>query len=68
VEAVTPVEDPNLRSRLERLLELYLKDNRVAWDMQSDGSFIQRQPDEGEDVRNSQLQLIQQWSQGVLQS
>jgi polyphosphate kinase len=36
--------------------------------MQSDGSFIQRQPDEGEDVRNSQLQLIQQWSQGVLQS
>ena len=68
VEAVTPVEDPNLRSRLERLLELYLKDNRGAWDMQSDGSFIQRQPDEGEDVRNSQLQLIQQWSQGVLQS
>jgi len=68
VEAVTPVEDPNLRSRLERLLELYLKDNRGAWDMQSDGSFIQRQPDEGEDVRNSQLQLIKQWSQGVLQS
>ncbi len=68
VEAVTPVEDPNLRSRLERLLELYLKDNRGAWDMQSDGSFIQRQPEEGEDVRNSQLQLIKQWSQGVLQS
>ena len=68
MEAVTPVEDPNLRSRLERLLELYLKDNRGAWDMQSDGSFIQRQPDEGEDVRNSQLQLIKQWSQGVLQS
>ena len=68
VEAVTPVEDPNLRSRLERLLELYLKDNRGAWDMQSDGSFIQRQPDEGEEVRNSQLQLIKQWSQGVLQS
>ena len=68
VEAVTPVEDPNLRGRLERLLELYLKDNRGAWDMQSDGSFIQRQPEDGEDVRNSQVQLIKQWSQGVPQS
>ena len=68
VEAVTPVEDANLRGRLERLLELYLKDNRGAWDMQSDGSFIQRQPEEGEDVRNSQVQLIKQWSQGVPQS
>ena len=68
VEAVTPVEDPNLRGRLERLLELYLKDNRGAWDMQSDGSFIQRQPEDGGDVRNSQVQLIKQWSQGVPQS
>ena len=68
VEAVTPVEDPNLRGRLERLLELYLKDNRGAWDMHSDGSFIQRQPGDGEDVRNSQVQLIKQWSQGVPQS
>ena len=68
VEAVTPVEDPNLRDRLERLLELYLKDNRGAWDMQSDGSFIQRQPEDGGDVRNSQVQLIKQWSQGVPQS
>ncbi len=68
VEAVTPVEDPNLRGRLERLLELYLKDNRGAWDMQSDGSFIQREPEDGEDVRNSQVQLIKQWSQGVPQS
>ena len=68
VEAVTPVEDANLQGRLERLLELYLKDNRGAWDMQSDGSFIQRQPEDGEDVRNSQVQLIKQWSQGVPQS
>ena len=68
VEAVTPVEDSNLRDRLERLLELYLKDNRGAWDMQSDGSFIQRQPEDGEDVCNSQVQLIKQWSQGVPQS
>ena len=34
------------RQRLERP-ELYLKDNRGAWEMQSDGSFIQRQPGDG---------------------
>ena len=68
VEAVVPVDDAKLRQRLERLLEVYLKDNRGAWDMQSDGSFIQRRPGDGEDVRNSQLQLIKQWSRGVLQS
>jgi polyphosphate kinase len=65
VEAVTPVEDPQLRLKLERLMELYLKDNRGAWDMQSDGSFVQRRPNNGEEERNSQLQLIQQWSQGI---
>ena len=65
VEAVTPIEDPELRLKLERLIELYLKDNRGAWDMQSDGSFVQRRPDNGEEERNSQLQLIEQWSQGI---
>ena len=65
VEAVTPVEDPALREKLERLLELYLTDNRGAWDMHSDGSFSQRSPGEGEPVRNSQTQLIKQWSQGI---
>ena len=65
VEAVTPIEEPELRVKLERLLELYLKDNRGAWDMQSDGSFVQRRPNNGEEERNSQLQLIEQWSRGI---
>ena len=65
VEAVTPVEDPELQGQLERLLKLYLNDNRGAWDMNSDGSFTQRQPDEGEEERNSQVDLIQAWNQGL---
>ena len=64
VEAVTPVEEPDLRIKLERLLELYLADNRGAWDMQSDGSFVQRQPGEQEE-RNSQVQLTELWRQGL---
>ena len=64
VEAVVPIEEPDLRAQLERLLERYLNDNRGAWDMQPDGSFIQRHP-EGEE-RNSQLQLIEEWKGSAL--
>jgi polyphosphate kinase len=64
VEAVAPVEEPELRTQLERLLERYLTDNKGAWDMQSDGNFIQRYPD-GE-VRDSQQQLIDEWKGGGL--
>ncbi|MFZ4803968.1 MAG: polyphosphate kinase 1 [Synechococcus lacustris] len=60
VEAVTPVEDPLLRSRLEELLQIYLNDNRGAWDMHADGQFVLRQPD-GE-VHDSQLDLMNHWN------
>ena len=59
VEAVTPVDDPVLRSQLEDLMQTYLNDNRGAWDMGSDGQFTQRQPQEEE--RNSQLELMDTW-------
>jgi polyphosphate kinase len=44
VEALVPVEDPPLRSELAALLEVCLKDNRQAWEMRSDGTYVQRQP------------------------
>ena len=59
VEAITPIEDPSLQKKLEKLLNVYVNDNTEAWDMQPDGSFIQRQPDEKNNC--SQLQLISQW-------
>ena len=58
VEAVTPIESPKLRRQLEKLLELYLNDNREAWEMQRDGSFIQRQP--GSKISSTQNLLIEQ--------
>ena len=64
VEAITPVEEPELRQKLERLLDVYLKDNCGAWDMKTDGSFIQRRPGD-ENELNSQMQLIEQWSKGI---
>ena len=65
VEAVTPVEEPSLREKLERLLDLYFRDNRGSWIMQSDGQFKARTHRKDEPTLNSQTELIKQWSQGV---
>ena len=62
VEAITPIEDPSLKKQLEKLLDIYLNDNCNAWEMQSDGRFIQRQRD-GEEL-SSQEQLKELWSKG----
>jgi polyphosphate kinase len=47
VEVITPVEDPTAKARLWEILQVMLKDQRQAWDMQSDGSYIQRTPAPG---------------------
>jgi polyphosphate kinase len=63
VEAVAPVEDPQLRGQLERLLDTYFNDDTAAWDMQSDGQFTQRHPS-GE-PHCAQLDLIRLWRNGL---
>ena len=44
VEAIAPVEPRRLRERLWEILQVNLQDQRQAWDMQPDGSYIQRTP------------------------
>ncbi len=53
VEAVTPIESPELFSDLQEILGVMLADNRKAWELQSDGTFIQRKPQKGEDAHSS---------------
>ena len=59
VEVVTPVELPELQRELQQILDIQLNDRRDAWDMQSDGTYIQRMPGEGDDPRGSQQILIE---------
>jgi polyphosphate kinase len=47
VEAVTPVESRPLRERLWKILQIMLADRREAWDLQPDGSYVQRTPPPG---------------------
>jgi len=46
VEAVIPIEDPGLAKDLQEILGIMMGDNRYAWDLQADGSYIQRHPGE----------------------
>uniref|UniRef100_UPI004056652B polyphosphate kinase 1 n=1 Tax=Candidatus Electronema sp. TaxID=2698783 RepID=UPI004056652B len=57
VEVITPVEPPELRAQLRRFLEFQLNDQRSAWEMQPDGSYIQRS---GEDQISCHEKLIRQ--------
>jgi polyphosphate kinase len=58
VEAVTPVEDASLHPALRSLLETCLSDNRQAWDLHSDGTYVQRHPN-GEEERSAQAIFLQ---------
>ena len=44
VEVVVPVEAANLRKELRAVLDTQLNDRRNAWEMQPDGSYVQRRP------------------------
>ena len=45
VEVVAPVEDPDLRAELRGVLDLQLSPSCDAWEMQSDGTYVRRNPD-----------------------
>lgn len=58
VEAVVPIEDPALLIQMQEILDLYLADNRHAWDLQPDGQYIQRRPANGEPEQSSHRLLM----------
>ncbi|MDY6785374.1 MAG: polyphosphate kinase 1 [Cyanobacteriota bacterium] len=59
VEAVTPIEDPEIRKDLQEILGVLLSDNRQAWELQSDGSYIQRQPNSEQQEQSGQKILME---------
>jgi len=60
VEAVTPIEDLDLRRQLRFNLELLLRDNRRRWTMNADGSYDQQRPAEGDPVVDTQAVLMEE--------
>ena len=63
VECVAPVEDERLRKKLRFLLDAQLDDQRAAWEMQPDGTYVQRVPGRGRKAKGSQQILIERAEQ-----
>lgn len=59
VEAVTPIEDPEIAQELKDILDIFLTDNRQAWELQPDGSYVQRRPKKTEPERSAQKILME---------
>jgi len=59
VEILVPIENASLRKELHALFETQLGDQRSAWDMQPDGSYVQRRPRGGSRGRPCQEVLIE---------
>ncbi|MBE9052193.1 polyphosphate kinase 1 [Nostocales cyanobacterium LEGE 11386] len=58
VEVITPIKDPDIAKDLQEILGIMLADNRQAWELQPDGSYIQRRPCEDCSETNSQKTLM----------
>ncbi len=61
IEVAFPVDDPGLKKRLRKELDIYLEDNAQAWDMQPDGTY-RRAEATGEPRRAAQEILLQRLS------
>ena len=61
VEVIAPIDDRSLHPRVCSLLETSLADNRTAWDLQSDGSYVQRKPGTHPTISIHERFLINSW-------
>ncbi|HEY9752300.1 MAG TPA: polyphosphate kinase 1, partial [Coleofasciculaceae cyanobacterium] len=59
VEAVVPIEDPDIAKDLQEILGILLADNRQAWELQADGNYTQRQPPEGNSGQSAQHSFME---------
>jgi polyphosphate kinase len=60
VEVVVPVREPALRDRLIGILDTALSDNRLAFELDSEGAYTQRQPIQGKPERNMHSILMKE--------
>jgi len=60
VELITPIEQPELRERLIAILNDALRDNRLAWELDAEGTYRLRKRADGEPERNFHERLMKQ--------
>ncbi len=67
-EVIAPIEDKVLVERLREFLDLQLHDQRNVWEMNSDGSYTQRQPKNVESEHGCQQVMIDMAEQRHLEA
>lgn len=65
VEAIAPVEDPEIVKDLQEILAVMLSDNRQAWELQPNGRYIQRHPADGTQEQCAQKILMEMAAEPV---
>ena len=58
IEAVVRIEDPDARLRLIEVLALAMRDNASVWRLDGDGSWVRKQPKDGEPRIEMQTELM----------
>lgn len=58
VELITPIFETKLKEKLWEFVVIILKDNRQAWELNTDGTYTQRTPAEGEEERGTHTLLM----------
>lgn len=61
VEVIAQIEDMRLHPRVRSLLATCLADNRQAWDLGPDGTYIQRKPGENPVFSAHERLLVNSW-------
>lgn len=59
VELIVPIVEPKLREKCWEFIEILLKDNRQAWVLREDGSYVQKTPADGEEEMGTHQRLMQ---------
>ncbi len=68
VEAMVPVEDPQLKVRMREILAVQLDDNAKAWRLRPDGKYERMQAAPGEPTVRSQARFIDMTRERVKQA
>ena len=63
VEAMVPILDRALHPRIDAVLDVYRRDNRQAWDLHADGTWVQRQAGSDDERASHRILLSDSWGQ-----
>ena len=66
VEALSPIDDPDLQFRLDEILEVLLADDELAWELGPEGNWVKVPPEQGVNAQETLTALAQARARALL--